>query len=65
MPVKHYAPTLSVKCKSSMSFLHLVAATPSAGHDGLCLQVLGSRPSDDRVHAGASLYTCDMCVLTY
>ena len=27
-------------------------------------QVLGGRPPDDRVNAGASLYTCVMCLLT-
>ena len=34
----------------------------STGFDGLCLQVLGGWPPDDRVHAGASLFMQNVCV---
>ena len=39
-----------------------VASTPSTGFDALCVQVLGSHPPDDRVHAAASLCMCDVSV---
>ena len=41
-----------------------VASTPSTECDALCVQVLGSQPPVDGVHADASLCTCDVCALT-
>ena len=44
--------------------MHTVASTPSAGCAALCVRILGGHPPLDRVHAGKSLCTCDVCVLT-
>ena len=44
--------------------MHHIGSMRSAGCDFLWVQVLSGRPPDDRVHAGASLYTCAMLVLT-
>ena len=41
-----------------------VASTPSAGCDALCVQALCGHPPVDRVHAGASPCTCDVCAMT-
>ena len=41
-----------------------VASARSAGCGALCVQVLGGHPYVDRVHAGKSLCTCDVCALT-
>ena len=44
-------------------FVHHVASTPSAGCAGLCVQVLGGRPHDDRVHTGRNpVYVKHVCV---
>ena len=44
--------------------MHNIAFTPSAGCDRVGVQVLCGRPPDVGVHAGASLYTRVMCVVT-
>ena len=41
--------------------MHPVASTPSAGCDGLWVQLLGGRPPDDRVHAGIPVYVRRVC----
>ena len=43
----------------------VVSAAVISAIRGLCVQVLCGRRPDDRVYAGASLYTCVMCVLAY
>ena len=43
-------------------FVLAVASSPSTSCDALCVQSLGGHPPVDRVHAAASLCTCDLCV---
>ena len=47
------------------TFTFTFTFTPAAGRDGLLVQALCGHPLDERLHAGALVYTCIMCVLTY